>query len=114
VTDFDFRALTQLTPDLAHLVLVKNPLHHPTGDFALNPMQAVLRGSELTYSGIGVIAPALILAPTKAGFAMREVLFPAAEQGLLTGCIHDGYWSDVGTPARLQSTQADFEAGLCR
>jgi len=45
---------------------------------------------------------------------MREVLFPAAEQGLLTGCVHDGYWSDVGTPDRLQRTQVDFEAGLCR
>lgn len=114
VTDFDFRALTQLTPDLAHLVLVQNPVHHPKGDFALNPMGAVLPGSELTYSGIGVIAPALVLAPTKTRFAMREVLFPAAEQGLLTGCVHDGYWSDVGTPDRLQRTQVDFEAGLCR
>ena len=98
VTDFDFRALTQLTPDLAHLVLVQNPAH----------------GSALTYSGIGVIAPALIQSSTKVCFAMREVLFPAAEQGRLTGCVHDGYWSDVGTPDRLQNTQADFEAGLCR
>ena len=45
---------------------------------------------------------------------MREVLFPAAEQGRLTGCVHDGYWSDVGTPERLQATRADFQAGLCR
>jgi MurNAc alpha-1-phosphate uridylyltransferase len=114
VTDFDFRALTQLSPDLAHLVLVQNPAHHPSGDFSLNAKGAVLPGSALTYSGIGVIAPALIQSSTKACFAMREVLFPAAEQGRLTGCVHDGYWSDVGTPDRLQNTQADFEAGLCR
>ena len=75
----------------------------------------MLLGSELTYSGIGVIAPALDPERRrKVRFAMREVLFPAAEQGLLTGCVHDGYWSDVGTPDRLQDTQADFEAGLCR
>lgn len=114
VTDFDFRALTQLTPDRAHLVLVQNPEHHSSGDFALNLNRAVLPGAALTYSGIGVIAPALVLSPTKVRFAMREVLFPAAEEGLLTGCVHDGYWSDVGTPERLQRTQADFEAGLCR
>jgi len=112
-TDFDFRALTQLTPELGHLVLVQNPEHHPCGDFALKSNQAVLLGSELTYSGIGVIAPALIRSSKKVRFAMREVLFPAAEQGLLTGCIHDGYWSDVGTPDRLRDTQTDFEAGLC-
>ena len=45
VTDFDFRALTQLTPDLAHLVLVQNPAHHPSGDFSLNAKGAVLPGS---------------------------------------------------------------------
>ena len=71
-------------------------------------------GSDLTYSGIGVIAPALITSNAESCFAMREVLFPAAEQGRLTGCVHDGYWSDVGTPERLQATRADFQAGLCR
>ena len=62
-TDFDFRALTQLTPELATLGSgYRTPSTIPAGDFALKPKQAVLRGSELTYSGIGVIAPALILA----------------------------------------------------
>lgn len=114
VTDFDFRSLTQKKPDLAHLVLVPNPVHHDGGDFALTPTQSVMPGSDLTYSGIGVIAPALITSNAESCFAMREVLFPAAEQGRLTGCVHDGYWSDVGTPERLQATRADFQAGLCR
>ena len=113
-TDVDFRSLFEQKPALGHLVLVPNPMHHDAGDFSLNAVQTVLPGSEYTYSGIGVIAPALIASVSKSCFAMREVLFPAAEQGRLTGCVHDGYWSDVGTPDRLRATQVDFEAGLCR
>src|SRR6267142_910914 len=50
--DVDFSALarTALGQDLAHLVLVPNPPHHPQGDFALNGTQVTEAGpSKLTF-----------------------------------------------------------------
>src|SRR5437870_2385867 len=60
--DFDFSRLvgTALVQNLAHLVLVPNPPHHPLGDFALNGAQVAESGqSKLTYSGIGLYSPEL-------------------------------------------------------
>src|SRR5438128_11779753 len=55
--DFDFSALigTALEQNLAHLVLVPNPPHHPQGDFALNGTQVAEAGQpKLTFGGIGL------------------------------------------------------------
>ena len=60
------------------------------------------------------ITPDLIRNCPKAAFPLRDVLFPAASEGRLTGEMHLGYWSDVGTPERLAAAQADYESGLCR
>src|SRR3989442_9591074 len=60
VCDFDFSRLvgTALGQDLAHLVLVANPPHHPQGDFALNGTQVAEAGqSKLTFGGIGLYSP---------------------------------------------------------
>src|SRR2546427_4592734 len=48
--DFDFSRLvgTALEQNLAHLVLVANPPHHPQGDFALNGTQVAERSEEHT------------------------------------------------------------------
>ena len=46
--------------DLAHLMLVDNPAHHPGGDFALDRGRIVLSGENmLTFSGIGIYRPKL-------------------------------------------------------
>src|SRR6266851_5383781 len=75
--DFDFSTLVgrALGQDLAHLVLVANPPHHPQGDFSL-------RGSE------GQLAPLL-----RAAMARKQV----------SGEMHRGVWHDVGTPERLSA-----------
>src|SRR5438094_8051244 len=60
--DFDFSRLvgTALEQNLAHLVLVANPPHHPRGDFALNGAQVAESGqSKLTFSGMGLYRPEL-------------------------------------------------------
>ena len=60
-TDFDFANLAAPDGgDLAHLVLIDNPAHHPGGDFALEGGHVANDGPlRLTFSGIGVYHPSL-------------------------------------------------------
>ena len=107
-TDVDFGALTRVglngsLPQLAHLVLVDNPLHHPDGDFAIDGPYATDTGiPRYTYSGVGIYRPELfagIVPGTKAKLA--PVLIAAMRERRVTAERHRGYWLDVGTPARL-------------
>ncbi|MBD5802111.1 D-glycero-alpha-D-manno-heptose 1-phosphate guanylyltransferase [Azoarcus sp. Aa7] len=98
--------------DLAHLLMVPNPEHHPDGDFHLADGRLQRNGEpRLTFSGIGVYHPALfagIAAGTRA--ALGPLLREAMDAGRVGGTPHDGYWLDVGTPARL----AELDARLRR
>ena len=105
--DFDFSRLvgTALGQDLAHLVLVANPPHHPLGDFALNGTQVAEAGqSTLTFSGIGLYRPDLFasIRPGSKG-QIATLLRAAMARGLVSGEMHRGIWHDVGTPARLSA-----------
>jgi MurNAc alpha-1-phosphate uridylyltransferase len=105
--DFDFSVLvgTVLGQNLAHLVLVANPPHHPEGDFALNGTQVVEAGqSKLTFSGIGLYRPELFssIRPGSKG-QLATLLRAAMARGLVSGEVHRGMWHDVGTPARLSA-----------
>lgn len=89
--------------DLAHLLMVPNPDHHPGGDFRLADGRVHRDGEpRLTFSGLGVYHPALFagIAPgTRA--ALGPLLREAMDAGRVGGTTHTGYWLDVGTPARL-------------
>jgi MurNAc alpha-1-phosphate uridylyltransferase len=103
--DFDFSGLLTQAPgeQLAHLVLVANPLHHPRGDFALRGSQVSDAGDpKWTFSGIGLYHPALF-ASVKPGSRgqLAPLLRSAMARGLVSGEIHRGEWHDVGTPQRL-------------
>jgi MurNAc alpha-1-phosphate uridylyltransferase len=105
--DFDFSALvgTALGQNLAHLVLVTNPSHHPEGDFTLNGTQVVCAGqSKLTFSGIGLYRPELFsdIRPGSKG-QIALLLCAAMKRGRVSGEVHRGIWHDVGTPARLSA-----------
>jgi len=105
--DFDFSRLvgTALEQNLAHLVLVANPPHHPQGDFALNGMQVSESGrTKLTFSGIGLYRPELFssIRPGSKG-QIASLLRAAMARGLVSGELHRGVWHDVGTPARLSA-----------
>ncbi len=105
--DFDFSRLvgTALEQNLAHLVLVANPSHHPQGDFALNGAQVAESGqSRLTFSGIGLYRPELFsgIRPGSKG-QIASLLRAAMARGLVSGEVHRGIWHDVGTPARLSA-----------
>jgi MurNAc alpha-1-phosphate uridylyltransferase len=103
--DFDFSGLVTRAPDeqLAHLVLVANPPHHPLGDFALRGSQVSDAGDpKCTFSGIGLYKPALFASviPGSKG-QLAPLLRAAMGRGLVSGEMHRGEWHDVGTPQRL-------------
>lgn len=120
--DYDFTALPALARrmqskgDLAHLLLVDNPPHHPHGDFALHesrilPESPILAPQSclLTFSGIGLYHPSLfsgIARGTKAPLAplLREQI----ACGKVSGEHYQGVWVDVGTPQRLTELDAQL------
>jgi MurNAc alpha-1-phosphate uridylyltransferase len=102
----DFIAQAEMQLGAAFLLMVNNPSHHALGDFVLSDRGLLeIKGSRtgLTFSGISVISPALIAAypRRRAHFGLREVFEDAIAQNRVRGAIFDGYWLDVGTPARL-------------
>jgi len=116
--DFDFAQLAAPAAalargsGLAHLVLVDNPPHHPAGDFALAAGKVSGEGaSRLTFSGIGVYAPALFaeIAPG-ARRQLAALLTPAMARGLVSGEHHRGLWMDIGTPSRLEALERALAA----
>lgn len=108
-TDVDFAALALPAGCLAHLVLVDNPVHHPSGDFGLVDGQITLEASEkLTYSGIAVLHPQLFSDCTAGAFKLVDVLRPAIVAGQVSGQRLAGRWVDVGTLERLAEAEQLF------
>ncbi|MGZ4980132.1 MAG: N-acetylmuramate alpha-1-phosphate uridylyltransferase MurU [Methylobacter sp.] len=107
-TDFPFAELRNQAVDLAHLVLVDNPAHHPEGDFGLDKSGLVVTNNtvQFTFSGIGLYRPELFnnipAGPSKLGPLLRQ----AIANGRVSGQKMDGFWMDIGTPERLQ--ELDF------
>ncbi|TQV65289.1 MAG: nucleotidyltransferase family protein [Halothiobacillaceae bacterium] len=103
-TDYPF---TKLSPDLkgvAHLVMVDNPAHNPSGDFALKNGKIHNDGeSRLTFSGISVIRPRLIRNAEPGPHKLAPFLRKAASEGLVSGERHMGIWDDIGTQERLEA-----------
>jgi MurNAc alpha-1-phosphate uridylyltransferase len=105
---------------LAHLWLVPNPEHHPSGDFALaeagqhtGPQPAPVHNdgsSRFTYSTIGLFRAELFTPPwcdiapgnpLGTVLPLGPLLRRAAAAGRITGEVYHGEWVDVGTPQRL-------------
>jgi MurNAc alpha-1-phosphate uridylyltransferase len=100
--------------DLAHLWLVPNPEHVPTGDFALPESGRVLRKDiapagtpTFTYSTIGLYRPGMVEGVMPGQKApLRPCLERAIDMGRLSGQVWPGAWTDVGTPQRLAALNA--------
>ena len=119
--DADFSRLPREPDGLAHLLMVDNPAHNPTGDFALlaDGKLASEGDARLTFSGIGVYRPELLRRCQaqwrQAGvehprFKLAPILRAAMADGMVSGEHHRGIWTDVGTPERL----AELDAALRR
>jgi MurNAc alpha-1-phosphate uridylyltransferase len=100
--DFPFAALKERTVDLAHLVLVVNPPHHPNGDFGLTD-GLVKDGLQpaYTFSGIGVYRRELFAACRPGKVKLAPLLREAMHANRVGGELYRGLWTDIGTPQRL-------------
>ncbi|NLB59287.1 MAG: nucleotidyltransferase family protein [Gammaproteobacteria bacterium] len=121
-TDYDFGRLPRQPPGDAHLVLVDNPEHNPEGDFALAG-DGIVRNDgaqRLTFAGIGVYRASLfddwrrVIGDTPGSredpprFRLAPLLRAAIAEGQVTGEHHRGRWTDVGTPERLATLDAEL------
>jgi N-acetyl-alpha-D-muramate 1-phosphate uridylyltransferase len=99
--------------DVAWLYLVKNPPHHPKGDFALNSFSIANEGEpRFTFSGIGVYRPEIFggIEPGQSA-PLAPLLRAYADRGQVGGEVYRGDWTDVGTPERLEQLNAPFHKG---
>lgn len=103
--EYDLARLRErpLKGNLAHLVLIPNPPHHPTGDFTLDDgAVGNAPAPRYTYSGIAVMSPALVASvPAGEKAPLAPLLREAAERRRITGELYAGRWQDVGTAERL-------------
>ncbi len=110
-TDYPFSALTSGPQGLAHLVLVRNPEHNPSGDFGLVDNKVLAEAStRFTFSGIGVYRPELFKGQHDGIFPLAPILRAAMQNGQITGELYEGAWVDVGTPQRLQELDQTLRA----
>lgn len=117
-TQFDFAQLLELDlqEDLAHLVLVPNPLQHPQGDFTLLDGRAYTfeqekEGENLTYSGIAVIHPRLFQGLEWGKRPLAPLLKDAMHNHRISAAKMAEMWVDVGTPERLMQLDQQIREG---
>ena len=106
-TDFEFAGLKAALhrDDLAHLVMVPNPPHHPEGDFALDAGGRLHAAGtpRLTYAGIGVHRPEFFRDCSPGKFPMLPWWQTAMRAGRVSGQVYAGQWLDAGTPESLRA-----------
>ncbi|MES2076530.1 MAG: nucleotidyltransferase family protein [Pseudomonadota bacterium] len=91
--------------DLAWLYLVKNPDHHPLGDFGVNLYTLTNEGAPLwTFANIGVYRPEIFdgIEPgshAKLGPLLRTLI----GRGRVGGEVYEGDWTNVGTVEQLEA-----------
>ncbi len=121
-TRFDYSKLHKydVGTDLAHLMLVDNPLQHPTGDFVLangrvyspkdNSSAIEQQGAEqLTFAGISVLSPQLFAGLEQGKRPLAPLLIQAMQQGGVSGRKLNDAWVDVGTPERLSELNENIK-----
>ena len=99
-----------------HLVMVNNPMHNPDGDFWLDQSvkPAVLTESSedapgskrVTFSGIGAYCPSVFHSLTPGRHALGPLIRDHIRQKRITAELFEGYWTDVGTPERLEMARS--------
>jgi MurNAc alpha-1-phosphate uridylyltransferase len=108
-TDLPLPAPAPVPGRLATLVLVPNPAHHPRGDFGLECGEVRLEAPRRhTFAGIASYHPRLFAGLAPGRRALKPVLDRAIHAGLVTGTLHNGRWTDVGTPERLAALDAEL------
>jgi MurNAc alpha-1-phosphate uridylyltransferase len=96
----------------AHLVMVANPPYHPEGDFVLDGGRIRLDGGpRLTYANLSVHDTALFAElPRGVPLKLLPLWRDWIARGVVSGELHEGRWSNVGTPADLEQLDAELTA----
>lgn len=103
-TDFPLARLRAIKCDHAHLVMIPNPEHNKTGDFALQAGRIDPDGQpRFTFSGISVYHPRFFDSCPTGRFSVVPMLISAAREHKVSGEIFHGNWHDVGTKERLDT-----------
>jgi MurNAc alpha-1-phosphate uridylyltransferase len=102
--DFDFSSLDALREGIqAHLILVENPEHNPAGDFSLHEGLIKNSGNPMyTFSGIGIYSTDFFAGQQSGISPLAPLIRSKCEDNLVSGQLHIGRWTDVGTIERLQ------------
>ena len=102
--DFDFSSLDTLKDGIqAHLILVENPDHNPEGDFSLQDELVKNTGKTMyTFSGIGIYSTDFFAEQQSGISPLAPLIRNKCEENLVSGQLHEGRWTDVGTIERLQ------------
>ncbi len=109
-SDFPFEPSFMKADNEVHLVLVKNPYYHPTGDYALEKSGRVaLHGDKLTYANIAKIHPKLFARCKPGAFPLSELFSQAILRGQVSGEVYEGKWFNVGTREELSRLKACIE-----
>ncbi|PYE40199.1 N-acetylmuramate alpha-1-phosphate uridylyltransferase MurU [Psychrobacter fozii] len=117
-TTYDFTQLQDYTlgaDQRAHLLLIDNPAHNDSGDFAINnglaSEQPVGDGDKYTFAGISVMSPRLVDGLVS---GQPAALAPLLKQAMLkfqiTAEVIIDNWIDVGTPERLEQVNEFIES----
>lgn len=112
--DFDFARAREIATNMnaralaGCCVMVPNPSHHPEGDFVLRDgLLSQASGQRLTFSGISVWRPDVFAqVPRRSPQKLRPLLDALMAQQRLGAELHQGLWTDVGTPQRLAELDA--------
>ncbi len=102
ITDYPLQHLSSDVSQLAHLILVDNPVYHPRGDFCLRDSTIYCaEQNEFTFANVGIYRPE-IFANCQAGkFRLGDLLKEAVKKSQVTGEYYQGVWHNVGTPEDL-------------
>lgn len=104
ICDYPLAQLRGKSFELAHLVMIANPPHHPLGDFSLgsNGLLAEQGEQKLTFSGIGVYRPQMFAGLPAEPLKLRPLFNAAMQARKLSGEYFQGLWKDIGTPKALE------------
>jgi len=104
-TDYPFENLRSLQlKDKAHLILINNPEHNPTGDFAINNGRLLNNANDkFTFSGIGVYSKEFFTTSSDGKYPLAPMIRKYIDSNEISGEVYDGRWIDIGTPQRLES-----------
>ena len=93
----------------AHLVLVPNPSHHPTGDFCLKDGILQLPDPQTrqtyTFAGIGLYRKSFFDSLHQGKYELGEYFRQPARIGEISATGHESLWIDVGNTERLQQAR---------